>query len=292
MTNIPSSASTVSVALASDFRRLGIFPGDTILIRGALSTIGRVSRWDFLSALLSAVGPAGTIVSLSFTDSTFVWKARALEPYTSKTKSYAGAIPNSMLNHPGAYRSMHPQCSYVAIGAHAPEITAGHGPHSPAYEPIRKLIALNAKMILVGCASSSPGFTTAHLAEIDLGHHRRAVFPGIFAASSYLDNEGRIQIFQRNDMGMCSNSFWKFYAHYVRAGILKASFIGEAYSILAPARECYELEKTILASNPKFNICENASCITCNALRWDRIHHAPGLILRKAISRVRKAQGQ
>jgi aminoglycoside N3'-acetyltransferase len=184
---------------------------------------------------------------------------------------------------------MHPQCSYVAIGLHASDIIGDHGPQSPAYEPIRKLIELNAKMVLLGCASSSPGFTTAHLAEIDLGHHKRAVLPKIMAASPYLDKDGRIQIFKRKDMGMCSKSFWKFYAHYVRSGILRASFIGSAYSILAPAKQCYDIEKALLAENPKFNICDDSSCITCNALRWDRIHHMPKLIIRKMISRRKRA---
>lgn len=286
MINNLSNVHGCSLDLVADLQTLGINSGDTILIRGALSAIGKVNRNYFLQTLLNLLGPEGTIVSLAFTDSTFLWKAKSLEPYTLKTRSYAGAIPNTMLAHPESHRSLHPQCSYVAIGRHAAEIVADHGPHSPAYEPVRKLVELNAKMVLIGCVSSSPGFTTAHLAEFDLGHHRRAVFPGLVAASPYLDQNDKVQIFKRSDMGMCSNSFWKFYGHYVRNGILNAGFIGSAYSILAPAKECYELEKKILERNAKFNVCEDATCVSCNALRWDRIHHAPGLVLRKIWSRM------
>jgi aminoglycoside N3'-acetyltransferase len=196
-THVPSKG----IDLVAAFKRLGINTGDTILIRGALSAIGKVNRNEFLKALLESVGPQGTIVSLAFTDSTFLWKAKSLEPFTLKTRSYAGAIPNTMLAHPESHRSLHPQCSYVAIGRHAAEIVAGHGPRSPAYEPIRKLINLDAKMALIGCVSSSPGFTTAHLAEIDLGYHKRAVLPGLMAASPYIDGEGRVQIFRRTEIG-------------------------------------------------------------------------------------------
>lgn len=274
-----------SINLAADLQSLGIHPGDTILIRGALSAIGKVNRSEFLQALLNLVGPKGTVVSLAFTDSTFLWRAKSLAPYTIKTRSYAGAIPNTMLAHPDSHRSLHPQCSYVAIGLHAAMIVADHGPSSRAYEPMRKLVDLNAKMVLVGCISSSPGFTTTHLAEADLGLHRRAILPWLMAASPYVDENGEIRVYQRRDMGMCSNSYWKFYAHYVREGLLTTGRIGAAYSAIIPAKESYQLEKRILSDNPKFNICDDANCISCNLLRWDRIHHAPGLIARKLFSR-------
>lgn len=276
------------INLVAAFKNLGINSGDTVLIRGALSAIGKVNRNEFLKALLESVGPEGTIVSLAFTDSTFLWKVKSLEPFTLKTRSYAGAIPNTMLAHPESHRSLHPQCSYVAIGRHAAEIVADHGPHSPAYEPIRKLINLDAKMVLIGCASSSPGFTTTHLAEADLGHHKKAVFPKIMAVSPYLDKNNEVRIYQRYDMGMCSKSYWKFYSHYVKEGLLKSAHIGAAYSIIISAKESYKLEKRILDGNPRFNICDDSTCISCNMLRWDRIHHTPGLIGRKIFNHLKK----
>lgn len=288
MISSPSHVRGDSLDLVAAFKRLGINTGDTVLIRGALSAIGRVNRDEFLAALLETVGPEGTIVSLAFTDSTFLWKAKSLEPFTLKTRSYAGTIPNTMLAHPESHRSLHPQCSYVAIGRYAAEIVADHGPHSPAYEPIRKLINLNAKMALIGCVSSSPGFTTTHLAEADLGHHKKAVFPKIMAASPYIDEHNEVRIYHRYDMGMCSNSYWKFYSHYVKEGLLKSAHIGAAYSIIISAKESYELERRILDGNPQFNICDDSTCISCNMLRWDRIHHAPGLIARKILSRLKK----
>jgi aminoglycoside N3'-acetyltransferase len=284
----PTHVLSKGIDLVAAFKNLGINSGDTVLIRGALSAIGKVNRNEFLKALLESVGPEGTIVSLAFTDSTFLWKAKSLEPFTLKTRSYAGAIPNTMLAHPESHRSLHPQCSYVAIGRHAAEIVADHGPFSPAYEPIRKLINLDAKMALIGCVSSSPGFTTTHLAEADLGHHKKAVFPRIMAASPYIDENKEVRIYQRYDMGMCSNSYWKFYSHYVKEGLLKSGHIGAAYSIIIPAKESYDLEKRILDSNPRFNICDDKTCISCNMLRWDRIHHAPGLIARKILNKLKK----
>ena len=269
-----------SLALDDDFYNLGIRAGDTILLRAGLQSVGRISRQEFLATLLRAVGPDGTIASLSFTGAAFLWKSNGLDPFTQQSPSYAGALPNTMLAHPEAHRSSHPQCSFVAIGRNAKVLVDNHGPSSPAYEPIRRLIQLGGKVALVGCVSSSPGFTTAHLAEYDLGLHRRAVLPSFLMATPYIDEQGSRQFFRRSDPGLCSNSFWKFYAHYVRAGVLSAGFVGAAYSIMADAKACYEIEKTLLDSNPRFNVCDDPLCATCNLLRWDRLHKGPGLLAR------------
>ncbi len=261
--------------------------GDTILIRAGLRNVGKLSRKNFVKALLNVVGEEGTIVSLAFTGSTFIWAADKLDPFTLSTPSYAGALPNAMLEHPQARRSKHPQCSYVAIGKHAESITIGHGPDSGAYDPIRKVLELKGKMVLIGCVSESPGFTTTHLAEIDLGLNRRVIMPWIYVAR-YLDETGKIKLFKRYDSGLCSNSYWKFYSHYVSHEILHIGMVGHAYSIIADANKCYEIEREILKNDPKFNICGSPDCITCNAFRWDRLHHFPELLIRRIIRIIKK----
>lgn len=267
--------------LGDDFRNIGIYPGDTVLLRAGLKNVGRVSRNQFLNCLLQAIGPDGTIMSLSFTESAFFWRTSHLEPFTLKTPSYAGALPNAMLEHPAALRSRHPQCSFVAIGRHAKVLTQDHGPESGAYEPVRRLMELDGKVALIGCVSSSPGFTTAHLAEKDLGMQKKFIFPSLVGVTPYINERNEKKIFHRYDPGLCSNSYWKFYAHYVNHALLSTGYVGDAYSILANAKKCYELEKDILSKNPKFNICDDPMCVTCNFLRWDRLHKAPGLLSRK-----------
>lgn len=273
--------------IENDLQRLGVSVGDTILVRADLSNVGKISRKNFLEALLNVVGTDGTIVSLAFTNSAFIWDADKLNPFKASTPSYAGVLPNAMLEHHNALRSMHPQCSYVAIGKYAEAITFGHGPKSGAYEPIRKVLELKGKMLLIGCVSSSPGFTTTHLAEVDLGLHRRIVMPWL-SVSKYFDENGKVKLFKRYDSGSCSKSYWKFYAHYVKHEALNAGMVGNAYSVIADSNKCYEIERDILTNNPKFNICGSADCITCNALRWDRLHHFPKLMLRRLFRKDKK----
>lgn len=268
-------------SIQRDLTRLGLAPGDVVLARAGLRSVGGRDG-DFLAALLDLVGERGTVACLAFTRGGLAWRASKIEPYTQASASYAGALPNSMIAHPQARRSLHPQCSWVAIGRHARELTEGHGPHAGAYEPIRKLMALNGKMLAVGCVDTCPGFTTTHLAEIDLGLHRRRVAPWLFI-SRYIDEHGRVRIFRRSDPGLCSMSYWKFYASYVNSGILTAGSVGNAYSICAPAVECYTIEREILARDSRFNLCGSPDCQTCNLLRWDRIHRWPSYLLRRVL---------
>lgn len=274
--------------LLSDFRSLGVSPGDTLLIRGSLGAVGRIEGGSnsFISCLLDAVGPEGTVISLAFTGGAFLRKPRKQDAFGVSKKSYAGALPNAMLVWPGAKRSSHPMCSFVAIGKNAEYITSGHDEHSHAYEPVRKIIELRGKCILVGCVKSSPGFTTTHLAEADLGYlDSLPVFPWL-NSTYYETTDGKLRLFRRKDPGLCSNSFYKFYSLYVREGILSTGFVGKAYSVLAPAKECYEIDLATLRKDRKFNICGSNYCWTCNVGRWDMIHRAPAYFIRKLAERM------
>jgi len=276
--------------IIEDLLTLGLEKGDVVLIRATLGAIGRIDGGanTFINALLDVVGPEGTIVSLAFTQGTFILKVKKEETFTLNKKSYAGALPNAMISYIDSKRSSHPMCSYVAIGKHAIEITKDHDASSPAYEPIRKIIALNGKCVLVGCVGNSPGFTTTHLAEYDLGHLKKfPIFPWL-SSVYYFDKNGDKKIFRRKDPGLCSNSFYKFYALYVKEGVLKTGNIGKAYSILGLAKELYEIDYKTLSKNPKFNICGSPDCMTCSARRWDRLHHAPIYFFRRIINKLSK----
>jgi aminoglycoside N3'-acetyltransferase len=262
--------------IAEDLRGLGIAEGDTVLIRGALGQIGRIAGGarTVIDALLDAVGAGGTIVSLAFTETAFIRKPDPNKPFTADTPTYAGALPKAMLAHAGARRSAHPNCSFVAIGANADDIVRGHDADAGAYDPVRTLMTLKAKGVLIGCVSASPGFTTAHLAETDLGLFRRVILPKLNTIY-YRGVNGGLKLFKRVDHGLCSQGFSRFYEHYVKEGILSSGHVGSAYSIVVPLAEAYTIEHRLLSADPQFAICDNPDCVMCNVRRWDRIHHTP-----------------
>ena len=183
-----------------------------------------------------------------------------------------------MLNHSKALRSQHPTNSYVAIGKYAEYITKDHNEFSGAYEPIRKIIELNGKMLLIGCVSSSPGFTTTHLAEVDLGLHKRIILPSLDGV--YYKKNNEIKIFKRKDVGSCSSTFYKFYSFYVKNELLFQGYVGNAYTVLADAKKIYRLDLEILKKNSKITICHNPRCMLCRARRWDNLIDMPIFIIR------------
>ena len=276
-------------ALLESIRRLDIARGDTVLVRAAMHAVGPLPNGprSLIDAFLEVISQDGTLVSLSFTESSYLKKPDPNKPFRSDTPTYAGAFPATMLTYPEAKRSTHPTCSYVAIGKHAELITGNHSPNSPAYEPVRTIIDLNGKMVLVGCVQSSPGFTTTHLAEYDLGLLNRVILPWLNAVY-YEAEDGTIKLFRRKDLGLCSRSFYKFYSYYVAAGILRTGMIGNAYSIAAPAQETYAIEKSILKMHPTFNVCDDPLCKLCNSRRWDRLHRIPIYILMRLARKLER----
>lgn len=274
--------------LKKDLLILGVKEGDVLLVRAGLRSIGQIDtkkKEDYLKFLLDAVGENGTIVGLSFTQSFFLMKNKNIV-FDGKNKSYTGAFANIMLKHPKAVRSSHPMNSYVSIGKDAEYILREHDQNSGAYDPIRKIIDLKGKMILIGCAGTSPGFTTTHLAEIDLGLNKRIVFPTLDQV--FYKQGDDVKLFKRKDAGSCSSTFYKFYSYYIKNEILKQGYIGNAYSILIDAYEAYKIDYDVLKKNPKITICDNPSCLLCRARRWDNLKDLPFFIVREVIPRVFK----
>ncbi|MGJ0302833.1 AAC(3) family N-acetyltransferase [Aliarcobacter cryaerophilus] len=272
--------------LKNDLIDIGVKKGDTLLIRADLGSIGRIEtkkREDYVNIMLEAVGVEGTIIGLSFTDSFFIKKNKNII-FDGTNKSNTGAFSNAMLNHPKAIRSAHPTNSYVAIGKNAKYILENHDENSGAYEPIRKIVELNGKMMLIGCVESSPGFTTTHLAEVDLGLHKRIIFPTLNGA--YYKKEDQIKLFKRKDLGSCSSTFYKFYGHYVKNELLQQGYVGNAYSILIDANEAFALDLKVLKANPKITLCDNPSCMMCRARRWDNLKDMPIFFIRNVIPKI------
>lgn len=266
--------------LKNDLEKLGIKKGDILLVRADLGQIGKVDtkeKQDYVNFILDTIGEEGTLVGLSFTNSFFIKKNKNLI-FDGKNKSYTGAFVNIMLNHSKALRSQHPTNSYVAIGKYAEYITKDHNEFSGAYEPIRKIIELNGKMLLIGCVSSSPGFTTTHLAEVDLGLHKRIILPSLDGV--YYKKNNEIKIFKRKDVGSCSSTFYKFYSFYVKNELLFQGYVGNAYTVLADAKKIYRLDLEILKKNSKITICHNPRCMLCRARRWDNLIDMPIFIIR------------
>lgn len=274
--------------LKNNLYSLGINKGDTLFIRADLGKIGKINtkkKEDYLNFILDVIGPEGTLVGLAFTKSFFIKKNKDLI-FDKNSKSYTGSFANLMLRHPNAVRSTHPTNSFVAIGKNAKHITCDHDESSGAYDPIKKIIELDAKMLLIGCTKNSPGFTTVHLAEVELNLHKRIIFPKLNQV--YYKKNGNIYLFKRQDLGSCSSVFHRFYSYYIQEECLFQTKIGSAYSLMINAKDAYKIDKKVLTENSKITICDRKDCKLCRARRWDNLKDLPFYIIKKLINKLRR----
>jgi aminoglycoside N3'-acetyltransferase len=178
-------------AITRDLRRLGVRPGDLLMVHASLRAVGPVTGGPdaVLAALLDAVGPEGTLMAyVSWDRSPYdetlggnrltpaekeAWPA--FDPATAAPYPGWGYLNAVICRHPGARRSGHPDASMAAIGPLAETLVADH-PLTSAYgpgSPVARLIDRGGKVLLLGAPLDA--VTVLHHSEAiaNLPHKRR-----------------------------------------------------------------------------------------------------------------------
>lgn len=273
--------------LARDLRQLGLREGDTVLLRAAVRALGPAegrAADTLIDATMQVIGEGGTLLALAFSESAFFLKKQGSPVFRPDSPVQTGGFAAAVLARPGAVRSAHPTNSFVALGGRAAQLLADHDHTTTSFHPLRQLLGIRGKMVLVGCVSSSPGFSTVHLAQEDLGLATRSLISGLYGA--YHVHEGEIRWFRRRDVSGCSSGFGKFYAHYVSHEQLSAGLVGDAYSLLIDCASAYEIEKRILARDPRFALCDRDDCSTCRGSRLYNKRDIPVYAVRFGLARI------
>ena len=204
--------------LLRDLRLLGVRPGDLLCVKASLKSVGRVEGGvdALLEALLEAVGPAGTVVTLSFVKvSRLPLRGATARQVSSRfTRSYAGALANAVIRHPRARRSTHPIQMFAAIGHRARELMDAHTPDSYGYDVLRVLAEEGGRSLKIGSDEKTVGVGTTHVALGMLGLRQKRPRRGV----QYLGSDGTLAMFERDWAGACREGFLNLMPHYRRAG--------------------------------------------------------------------------
>lgn len=175
-------------SLAAEFRALGIVAGDVLLVHSSYRSLGFVvgGPQAVVQALADVVGPAGTIVVPAHTPDNSdpaTWQrppvpaawweairreAPGFEPGRTPAGKHMGRLAELVRTWPGALRSDHPQVSFAAVGARAPEIVGDHRLDDGLGErsPLGAVHRLDGRILLLGCGHANN--TSLHLAETRL----------------------------------------------------------------------------------------------------------------------------
>lgn len=171
-------------SLTRDLQRLGVKPGDTLLVHCAMSKVGWVSGGaeTIVRALLGAITQAGTLVmpsqSSQLSDPAN-WQAPAVpgtwieiiratlpafNPRTTPTRDM-GAVAELFRAWPDTRRSMHPTCSFAALGPEAEAVTERQPLDEPfgSGGPLGYLYRSKARILLLGAGFDAA--TAFHMAE-------------------------------------------------------------------------------------------------------------------------------
>ncbi len=268
--------------LAEQLTALGLGAGDHVLMRASLRRLGMVEggrAGALIGAALRVVGPAGTVAALAF---------RPMVPFprrmkTADTGPYSsGGIANALAGWPGAALSAHPSCAWAAVGGGAAALVAGHDARSACFHPVGALLTLGGKLVNVGNVADSPGFSTVHHVQSELGLSRRNLLAG------HIGLRTPSGAFASHDFPGCSKGFVKFYGAYVSAGVLRAGPVGDAYAIAAAASDLVAVERPIIAADPRFPLCDDPGCMHCRGLVTYNKRDWPAFWARWAWRKVRR----
>jgi aminoglycoside 3-N-acetyltransferase len=181
--------------LAADFRRLGVTPGDVVMVHASVRAVGEVAGGpdEIHLALKDALTPDGTLVmyascpryvdevgrgNLTAHEETEILEK--LPPFDAETARSArdnGALVELLRTYPGSRVNHHP-ARFVVWGRRA-EYLLSHQPWSYAFgrgSVLDRFVALDGKILLLGCDHDTVTFL--HYAEhiVDVPDKRIARF--------------------------------------------------------------------------------------------------------------------
>lgn len=272
--------------LAAGLSALGLGRGHAVLVRAAVKSMGKVegsATTALLRALLDVVGEQGTVLGLAFTASVMLPWRKGSPVFDGTNPPNTGGFASAMVAWPGAYRSRHPTNSWVGIGQDARGILEEHDEGASCFQPVERLMERDGRMILVGCTTSSPGFSTVHLVQHHLGLSRQCIL-GPISGARYL-KEGRTLVYRRRDVPGCSYGFGAFYPEYARAGKLLSGLVGEADSLGIAARDAYAVERAVMERDPRFPLCRRPDCRFCRGTLLYNLRDAPRYWLSRLTAR-------
>jgi aminoglycoside 3-N-acetyltransferase len=251
----PTPQFRTRASLRSDLERLGIRPGDMVMVHAAMRRVGPLLNGPdaLIGALLDAIGPTGTLMAYVDWDARYdelldeegrvplEWRDH-IPPFdaaSSRAIRDNGALAEFIRTTPGARRSGNPGASVAALGARAEWLIADH-PLDYGYgegSPFAKLIEAGGKVLMVGAPLDTMTLLhhAEHLARIPNKRIRRYEVP--FATSDGVQWR-MVEEFDTSDPvvpGLAEDYFATLVSEFMAGGQGEQGFVGSAPSVLVDA---------------------------------------------------------
>jgi len=173
--------------LADGFRRLGVTPGDTVMLHASIRSVGRIAGGpdQIHLALKDALTADGTLLMYASSPDHYdevgrgtlradeerevLDKLPALDPLTARSARDNGALVELLRTYPGTKVNAH-VVRFAAWGRHADRLLAPQ-PWNYAYgrgSTLERFVELNGRILLLGCSHDTVTFLhyAEHVADI------------------------------------------------------------------------------------------------------------------------------
>ncbi len=239
--------------LRDGFEKLGVLPGDLVLVHSALTSLGKVQGGAeaVIDALLEVLGPKGTLMMPTLSTGVFDH---------ANSPSKVGLLTEAFRQRPGVLRSFHPSHSVAALGDRAAEMTEGHLDCPTACgdgTPYAKLMENGGKILLLGVDQDRN--TSFH------GLEAMARLPYLKTITrEYVDPcDGSIKSLEIREYPGPHRNFIGLDQRLRQGGAMRIGKVGRAVCRLIDARAMRDLILPELRHDPTLILCDNPSCHDC-----------------------------
>lgn len=252
--------------LAEDFSRIGLRPGDSLVLHSSLKSMGKTAEGakTVIDALLQVLGPEGNLLVPTYTYSLIIWNT---EPYDhAASRSRVGAITEEVRHRPGSIRSFHPSHSVSVIGPAAHVITANHLHSTPIGRgsPLDRMRLRHAKILMLGTYQDTN--SSLHLAEVLTGLPYTSVAfqdDTDYETGWFFNEQRQIEYVQLHEFPGCSRGFRNIEHHFREDGVLHDVHVGQAACQLLDLQQMCRSAEAILQRDPLLLLCSIPSCAIC-----------------------------
>lgn len=235
---------------------LGVQPGGVLVVHTAFSKVGPVEGGprSLIEALLTALGPTGTLVMPSMTNDD-----HPFDPIESPCVGM-GVVVDTFWRVQDVMRSDSPH-AFAATGPKAAEITAAHPvdvPHGLG-SPVGRVYELDGQILLLGVGHDAD--TTIHLAENMAGvRYRRPKHLTIIRG-------GQPTRYDYSEIDHCCQNFNLLNAWLEVQGRQRRGVVGHAEARLARSRDVVEIALAHLRENETVFLHPAGLCGECDEAR-------------------------
>jgi aminoglycoside 3-N-acetyltransferase len=253
--------------LVFDLKKLGIEKGDILFITIDIMKVGYfcesrdLTLKTWLRILTDLVGEDGAIVFASYSKTFFRFfkKKYVFERFSD---TYAGSLPNYLINLDTSIRSLHPTNSVVGIGDIIKKALLNHDSTKLSYSVLGDLINMpNSKFLMIGTIDKMNAPGAMHFVQEELGYTKYS--PMKYLMQIYFYENGVRKLFTKKDFGGCSSGGYRLFFPLITNSAVKFGQVGRAVSALIPAKKSYNIIKSELIKNRKIIQCDDKTCIHC-----------------------------